>query len=58
MNLNNTGRGAFLTTDMPGGKEDEGKDVRFLRVAINIASLRPFGESGVLRNAVILSATV
>ena len=40
------------------GKQEEGKDGRFLRVAANIASLRPFGESGLLRNAVILSATV
>ena len=30
----------------------------FLLDAVNIASLRPFGESGLLRNAVILSATV
>ena len=30
----------------------------FLLDAVNIVSLRPFGESGLLRNAVILSATV
>ena len=57
MNLSNIGRGAFPTTDLPGGEAGGGKR-HFLRVAADIASLRPFGESGLLRNAVILSATV